>query len=252
MVDLNGLYEVVELWVRSGTGVEVVYLRRRHVRCRHQGENLLGRTTDPAGGDLIIRELLADVAAVAVRTGGVRIENRDYSSAAACELAEISGAKGRCRNCDGGSARTRKFVEQLLPVEEKRAVPPVVHLRNVHGTAEHRATLVLVRDRNGALKERTGIQIAMGEEVEHLAMQFVSSGAKNEVRKPGSGTAILGVKRVRHDAELADAFHGGRTFANATGPSGYAAWKPVHVDLGVPDTRTVDPDILNALAGDAR
>ena len=109
-----------------------------------------------------------------------------------------------------------------------------------------------MRNRNGALKERPGIQVAMGEKVEHLAMQFVGSGTKHEVRKPGSGAAILGVERVGHDAELADTFHSGRTFANAAGPSRYTARESVHVNLGVPDTRTVDPDILNALASDAR
>ena len=78
MVDFDGLYEVIKLRVRGGTGVEVVDLRARHVRRGHQGENLLGRATDPAGGDLIVGELLADVTTVAVGTGGVRIENRDY------------------------------------------------------------------------------------------------------------------------------------------------------------------------------
>ena len=83
MVDFNRLYKVIELRIRSGTGVEIVYLRGRHVRRGHQGENFPGRATDPTGGDLIIRELLANASAVSVRTGGVRIENRNYPSAAA-------------------------------------------------------------------------------------------------------------------------------------------------------------------------
>ena len=183
MVDLDSLYEVIELRVRSGTGVKVVYLRARHVRRGHQGENFLGRATDAAGRDLIAGELIADVTAIAVRTGAVRIENRNYPSGAA-QLAEIAAAKSHRWNRKGGSARSRKFVEELLAVEEKRAVPAIVHLWNVDRTAEHSTTLVLMRDRNSALKERSRAFKSLWEKVKRLAMQLVGSRAEDEVREP--------------------------------------------------------------------
>ena len=119
MVDFDRRDEIVELWVRGRTGVEVVDLCVRHVRRGHQRENFLRGAHEPVGGNLVVGELLADEAAVAVRTGRLRIENRDDPTAAARELAEISVAKRRRRKGNRSSARSREFVEELLPKKEE-------------------------------------------------------------------------------------------------------------------------------------
>ena len=200
---------------RVGPEIVVLQLSEVVVGGGEQRQNVLPDRADPAGGNAVVRERIANVLHSAgtlvgggAEAGGEGIEDADSEVGEVLAVADEGG-----RNA-GDQREGHDLAPAFLAEEEEVLVL-------ADGAAGYPAELMLVveaaRLGAGVVLERVGVQDAVAPVVEDVAMPFFATGFERGVDGASAGTSELGVVGVGLHLEFLDSFDVGGDLPTAEG-----------------------------------
>ncbi len=202
LVDLEHVL-VVAVGARVVRHEQVVGLAGR-VRERHPLQQRQRHRIDPAGGDDVARERIADVLAV-LEARRQRIVDGDGAAVGRPRLREVAGALERARH--RVDLRERHFAADLLPVvHEEGLVGAVVEPGDLHRSVDGEPRLVPVEagllDAAAVGVEGVRVQLLVAVVLVERAVELVGAALQHDVDDAAAGAAVLRVVDARLHLEL--------------------------------------------------